>query len=113
MALSAVSEMNPQYAESALNNASTNVAKLASIGSPKIVCIVDIDTLAASDSSSTLGQGISKFRSNNAQIRSALEGNTALMDTIKTQHPDFDASQVLGTDVGPNGEVILFVSRKG
>ena len=104
--------MNPQYAESALNNASANTAKLASLGSTKTVCIVDVDALAATDSSSTLGQGISKFRANNTQVRSAIESNSALMSTIKSQHPDFDASQVLGSDVGPNGEVILFVSRK-
>ena len=104
--------MNPQYAESALNNASTNVAKLASIGAPSVVCIVDVDALAASDSTSTLGKGIEKFRSNNAQVKSAIEGNTQLLDTVKAQHPDFDVNQVLGTDVGPNGEVILFVSKK-
>lgn len=112
MALGAVSEMNPQYAESALNNASTNVAKLASISAPSVVCIVDVDALAASDANSTLSQGIDKFRSNNAQVKSAIEGNTQLLDTVKAQHPDFDVNQVLGTDVGPNGEVILFVSRK-
>lgn len=112
MALGAVNDMNAQYAESALNNASTNVGKLASIGQPSVVCIVDVDALAAGDTASTLGQSIDKFRSGNAQIRSALEGNTALLGTVKSQHPNFDVNQVLGTDIGPNGELILFVSRK-
>jgi hypothetical protein len=112
MALGAVNDMNAQYAESALNNASTNVGKLASIGQPSVVCIVDVDALAAGDTASTLGQSIEKFRSGNSQIRSALEGNTALLGTVKSQHPNFDVNQVLGTDIGPNGELILFVSRK-
>ncbi len=112
MALGAVNDMNAQYAESALNNASTNVGKLASIGQPSVVCIVDVDALAAGDTASTLGQSIDKFRSGNAEIRSALEGNTALLGTVKSQHPNFDVNQVLGTDIGPNGELILFVSRK-
>jgi len=112
MALGAVSDINAQYAESALNNASTNVSKLASIGQPSVVCIVDVDTLAAGDTASTLGQSIDKFRTGNTQVRSALEGNASLLDTVKSQHPGFDVNQVLGTDIGPNGELILFVSRK-
>ena len=83
--------------------------KLGSLGAATVVCVVDLDTLAESDA--TLKDDISKYRSNSAQIKPALEGNSAVMDVIKAQHPTFDINHVVGTDIGPSGELVLYVSR--
>jgi sulfate adenylyltransferase subunit 1 (EFTu-like GTPase family) len=107
MALSANNQIDAQIARTALTNAQTNVDKLSSLGAASTVCLVDLDTLAQSDT--TLKQDISKFQSNNAQIKSSLEVNTALMSTIKTNHPTFDVSKVRAVDIGPNGELVLYV----
>ena len=107
MALSANNQIDAQIARTALTNAQTNVDKLSSLGTPSTVCLVDLDTLAQSDAA--LKPDISKFQSNNAQIKSALEGNTALMSNIKAGNPTFDVSKVRGVDIGPNGELVLYV----
>ena len=107
MALSANNQIDAQIARTALTNAQTNVDKLSSLSAPSTVCLVDLDTLAQSDE--TLKGDISKFQSNNAQIKSALEGNTALMSNIKAGNPTFDVSKVRGVDIGPNGELVLYV----
>ena len=107
MALSANNQIDAQIARTALTNAQTNVDKLSSLGAPSTVCLVDLDTLAQSDAA--LKPDISKFQSNNAQIKSSLEANTALMSTIKTNHPTFDVSKVRAVDIGPNGELVLYV----
>ena len=107
MALSANNQIDAQIARTALTNAQTNVDKLSSLGTPSTVCLVDLDTLAQSDAA--LKPDISKFQSNNAQIKSSLEANTALMSTIKTNHPTFDVSKVRAVDIGPNGELVLYV----
>jgi hypothetical protein len=108
MALSANNQIDATVARTALTNAQTNVDRLSSLTTaPTIVCLVDLDTLAQSDE--TLKGDISKFETNNAQIKSALEANTALMSNIKTNHPTFDASKVRGVDIGPNNELVLYV----
>ena len=107
MALSADNQINPTIARTALTNSQTNVERLASLGTPQVVCLVDLDTLAQSDA--TLKEDISKFQTNNATIKSALETNTALTGQIKTLHPTFDVSKVRAMDVGPNGELVLYV----
>src|SRR5215212_6707171 len=106
MALSANNQIDATVARTALTNAQTNVDKLSSLGTPSTVCLVDLDTLAQSDE--TLKGDISKFETNNAQIKSALEANTALMSNIKTNHPTFDVSKVRGVDIGPNNELVLY-----
>src|SRR5215216_3463163 len=107
MALSANNQIDATVARTALTNAQTNVDKLSSLSAPSTVCLVDLDTLAQSDE--TLKGDISKFETNNAQIKSALEANTALMSNIKTNHPTFDVSKVRGIDIGPNNELVLYV----
>jgi len=108
MALSANNQIDATVARTALTNAQTNVDRLSSISTaPSTVCLVDLDTLAQSDE--TLKGDISKFETNNAQIKSALEANTALMSNIKTNHPTFDVSKVRGVDIGPNNELVLYV----
>src|SRR5215216_7364885 len=107
MALSANNQIDATVARTALTNAQTNVDKLSSLSAPSTVCLVDLDTLAQSDQ--TLKGDISKFETNNAQIKSALEANTALMSNIKTNHPTFDVSKVRGIDIGPNNELVLYV----
>jgi len=107
MALSANNQIDATVARTALTNAQTNVDKLSSLSAPSTVCLVDLDTLAQSDE--TLKGDISKFETNNAQIKSALEANTALMSNIKTNHPTFDVSKVRGVDIGPNNELVLYV----
>jgi hypothetical protein len=109
MALSADNQITADTARSALTNFSTNADKFASLTAPTVVCIVDLDTIAASD---TALQGeISKAQPNNAQIKSNLEANTAVLDVIKKQHPTFDINQVRALDIGPNGELVLYVSK--
>lgn len=107
MALSANNQIDATVARTALTNAQTNVDKLSSLSAPSTVCLVDLDTLAQSDE--TLKGDISKFETNNAQIKTALEANTALMSNIKTNHPTFDVSKVRGIDIGPNNELVLYV----
>jgi hypothetical protein len=107
MALSANNQIDATVARTALTNAQTNVDKLSSLSAPSTVCLVDLDTLAQSDE--TLKGDISKFETNNAQIKSAIEANTALMSNIKTNHPTFDVSKVRGIDIGPNNELVLYV----
>jgi hypothetical protein len=107
MALSANNQIDATVARTALTNAQTNVDKLSSLSAPSTVCLVDLDTLAQSDE--TLKGDISKFETNNAQIKSAIEANTALMSNIKTNHPTFDVSKVRGVDIGPNNELVLYV----
>jgi hypothetical protein len=109
MALGADNQVNAQTARTSLSNSQTNLDKLGSLGAATVVCVVDLDTLAESDA--TLKDDISKYRSNNAQIKPALEGNSAVMDVIKAQHPTFDINHVVGTDIGPSGELVLYVSR--
>src|SRR5215211_7497868 len=106
MALSANNQIDATVARTALTNAQTNVDKLSSL-SASTVCLVDLDTLAQSDA--TLKDEISKAQTNNAQIKSTLEANTALMSSIKTNHPSFDVSKVRAVDIGPNGELVLYV----
>jgi hypothetical protein len=109
MALSADNQVNAQTARTALSSFETNLPKFASVGKPTVVCIVELDTLAQSDT--TLKDDITKFRVNNAQIKSKLEADTALIETIKAQHPTFDVNHVLAFDIGPSGELVLYVSR--
>jgi len=106
MALSANNQIDAAVARTALTNAPTNVDKLSSL-SASTVCLVDLDALAQSDA--TLKDEISKAQMNNAQIKSTLEANTALMSNIKTNHPSFDVSKVRAVDIGPNGELVLYV----
>jgi hypothetical protein len=108
MALSADNQVTAQTARTALSGFSTNLEKFASVGSPTVVCIVDLDTLAQSDA--TLKEEITKAQPNNAQIKSKLEANAALLETIKAQHPTFDISKVRAFDIGPKGELVLYVS---
>jgi len=107
MTLSADNQVNAQTARMGLSNSQTNVAKLSSLGTVTVVCIVDLDTVAQSDA--TLKDDISKYRSNTAQIKPALESNAGIISVIKAQHPTFDINQVIGTDIGPNGELVLYV----
>jgi hypothetical protein len=109
MALSADSQVNADTARSALNNYQVNSSKFSSLTVPTTVCIIDLDTLAASDT--TLQGDISKSQANSTQIKSSLEGNTAVIDVIKAQHPTFDVNQVRALDIGPNGELVLYVAR--
>jgi hypothetical protein len=109
MMLSADNQVNAQTARTGLTNSQTNAAKLSTLGAVTVVCIVDLDTVAQSDA--TLKDDITKYRPNNAQIKPALEGNAAVISVIKAQHPNFDINQVIGTDIGPNGELVLYVSR--
>lgn len=109
MALGADNQVNARTVRTSLSNNQANLDKISSLGAATVVCVVDVDTLAQSDA--TLKDDVSKYRSNNAQIKPVLEGNTALMDVIKAQHSTFDVNQVVGTDIGPSGEVILYVSR--
>jgi hypothetical protein len=107
MALSANNQIDAAVARTALTNAPTNVDKLSALSAPSTVCLVDLDTLAQSDAA--LKDEISKAQANNAQIKSTLEANTALMSTIKTNHPSFDISKVRAVDIGPSGELVLYV----
>ena len=109
MALSADNQVTVQTARTALSSFETNLPKFASVGKPTVVCIVELDTLAQSDT--TLKDDITKFRVNNAQIKSKLEADSALIETIKAQHPTFDVNHVLAFDIGPSGELVLYVSR--
>jgi len=109
MALGADNQVTAETARMGLTNSQTNTAKLSSLGASTVVCVVDIDTLAQSDA--TLKDDIAKYRTNNAQIKPALEGNSQIMGLIKAQHPNFDINQVVGTDIGPSGELLLYVTR--
>ena len=109
MALGADNQMTAETARMGLTNSQANTAKLSSLGAATVVCVVDIDTLAQSDA--TLKDDIAKYRTNNAQIKPALEGNSQIMGVIKAQHPSFDINQVVGTDIGPSGELLLYVTR--
>lgn len=109
MALSADNQITADTARSALTGFSTNKDKFASLAAPTVVCIVDLDTLAASDAA--LKTDITSAQANNAPIKSNLEANTAVVDAIKAQHPTFDINQVRAIDLGPNGELVLYVSR--
>jgi hypothetical protein len=105
MALGADNQMTAETARMGLTNSQANTAKLSSLGAATVVCVVDIDTLAQSDA--TLKDDIAKYRTNNAQIKPALECNSQIMGLIKAQHPNFDINQVVGTDIGPSGELLL------
>jgi hypothetical protein len=109
MALSADKQVTADTARTALNNFQTNSSRFSALTAPSTVCIVDLDTLAGSDT--TLQGDISKAQANNAQIKSNLEGNTAVLDVIKAQHPTFDVNNVRAMDIGPNGELVLYVAR--
>ena len=109
MALGADNQMTAETARMGLTNSQANTAKLSSLGATTVVCVVDIDTLVQSDA--TLKDDIAKYRTNNAQIKPALEGNSQIMGVIKAQHPSFDINQVVGTDIGPSGELVLYVTR--
>ena len=109
MALSADNQITADTARTALTGFSTNKDKFASLTAPATVCLVDLDTLAASDA--PLKTDVSSAKANNAEIKTKLEGNTAVMDVIKAQHPSFDISQVRALDIGPNGELVLYVTK--
>lgn len=109
MALSADNQITADTARSALTGFSTNKDKFASLTAPTVVCLVDLDTLASSDAA--LKTDISTAQANNAEIKSKIEGNTAVLDAIKAQHPSFDISQVRALDIGPNGELVLYVTK--
>ena len=109
MALSADNQITASTARTALTGFSTNKDKFASLTAPTTVCLVDLDTVAASDAQ--LKTDISSAKANNAEIKSKLEGNTAVMDVIKAQHPNFDISQVRALDIGPSGELVLYVTK--
>ena len=109
MALSADNQVTADTARSALTGFSTNKDKFASLTAPTVVCIVDLDALAASDSA--LKSDISSAQANSADIKSKLEGNTAVIGAIKAQHPNFDVNQVRAMDIGPNGELVLYVAK--
>ena len=109
MALSADNQITADTARSALTGFSTNKDKFASLTAPTVVCLVDLDTLASSDAA--LKTDISTAQANNAEIKSKIEGNTAVLDVIKAQHPTFDISQVRALDIGPNGELVLYVTK--
>jgi hypothetical protein len=109
MALSADNKIDATVARTALTNNQTNVEKLASVSAPTVVCLVDLDTLAASDE--TLKGEISKFQTNNAAIKSALEANSALLSKVQSLHPTFDVNTVRAIDIGPSGELVLYVIK--
>jgi hypothetical protein len=109
MALGADNQVTAEAARMGLTNSQANTAKLSSLGAATVVCLVDLDTLAQRDA--TLKDDISKYRTNNAQIKPALEGNAEIIGVIKAQHPTFDINQVVGTDIGPNGELVLYVTH--
>jgi hypothetical protein len=94
MALGADNQVTAETARMGLSNSQANIDKLSSLGAATVVCVVDLDTLAQSDA--TLKDDISKYRTNNAQIKPALEGNAAILGVIKAQHPSFDINQVVG-----------------
>jgi hypothetical protein len=109
MALSAENKIDATVARTALTNSQTNVEKLASIGAPTTVCLVDLDTLAASDEA--LKGDIAKFQANNAPIKSVLEANSALLSKVQSLHPTFDVNTVRAIDIGPRGEFVLYVIK--
>jgi hypothetical protein len=111
MGLSADIRVNVQEAQRALIQNPANVGKLATLSDPKAICIVDLDRLAMAQNDYVLKDQIFKYRSNNAQLKSALASNPPILRTIRAQHPSFEMNDILATDFGPNGELILFVSR--
>jgi hypothetical protein len=110
MGLSADNQVISENARTALGDVKIGLDKLTSL-TPTVVCLVDLDAVQTAQNDQMLKDDITKFRSNNAQIKSALEGNTALMEKIKAQHPSFDVNQVIATDVGPSGELFLYITR--
>ncbi len=108
MALSADNQITADTARSALTGFPANKDKFASLTAPTVVCIVDLDALAASDAA--LKTDITGAQANNADIKSNLEANTAVVSVIKAQHPNFDVNKVRAMDIGPNGELVLYVS---
>jgi hypothetical protein len=108
MALSADNQVTADTARSALTGFPANKDKFASLTAPAVVCIVDLDALAASDAA--LKTDISGAQANNADIKSKLEANTAVVSVIKAQHPNFDVNKVRAMDIRPNGELVLYVS---
>jgi hypothetical protein len=110
MALSADNQVDAQTARTALTNAQANLDKFSALTTkPTVVCVVDLEVLATSDT--MLKDDITKFQANNAQIKAKFEADTALIDTIKAQHPTFDINTVRAFDIGPSGELVLYVSR--
>jgi hypothetical protein len=110
MALSANNQVDAQTARTALTNAQANLDKFSALTTkPTVVCVVDLEVLATSDT--MLKDDITKFQGNNAQIKAKFEADTALIDTIKAQHPTFDINTVRAFDIGPSGELVLYVSR--
>ena len=110
MGLSADNQMIAQSARTAFTNVDANLGKLASL-SPDVICLVDLNAVSTAQADTTFQDEVTKNQANNAQIKSALETNTQLLDKIKAQHPTFDVNQVIATDVGPNGELFLYVWR--
>ena len=111
MGLSADIRVNTQEAQRALIQNPANVGKLATLSDPKVICIVDLDQLAMAQDDYVLKDQIFKYRSNNAQLKSALASNPLILRNVRAQHPSFELDDILATDFGPNGELILFVSR--
>jgi hypothetical protein len=109
MALSADNQITAETARTALTGFATNKDKFASLTAPTVVCLVDLDTLGASDAA--FKTDITTAQANKEQIKSTLQGNTAVMDVIKAQHPTFDIEQVRALDIGPNGELVLYVTK--
>jgi hypothetical protein len=110
MALSADNQVDAQTARTALTNAQANLDKFSALTTkPTVVCLVDLEVLSASDT--MLKDDITKFQGNTAQIKSKFEADTALIDTIKAQHPTFDINTVKAFDIGPSGELVLYISR--
>ena len=110
MALSANNQVDAQTARTALTNAQANLDKFSALTTkPTVVCLVDLEVLSASDT--MLKDDITKFQGNTAQIKSKFEADTALIDTIKAQHPTFDINTVRAFDIGPSGELVLYISR--
>jgi len=101
-------EVNSETARLALTNNQANLNKLSSLLKLKMVCVVDLDTLAQSDS--MLTDQMFKYRANNAKIKSVLQANPNVIKGIRAQHPSFDLNKVLAVDIGSSGELILFVS---
>lgn len=111
MGLSADIRVNTQEAQRALIQNPANVGKLATLSDPKVICIVDLDQLAMAQNDYVLKDQVFKYRSNNAQLKLALASNPLILRDVRAQHPSFDMDDILAIDFGPNGELILFVSR--
>jgi hypothetical protein len=102
-------DVNSETARLALRSSQANLEKLSSLKELKIVCVVDLDTLAQKDSK--LKEDIFRYGASSAKIKSVLKASAKVVGAIGAQHPSFNIDTLFAADIGPNGELILFISR--